>query len=514
MSNEIPSGPVLFKTHVSYGGGVRASAEKFDGGAISLDILKDTGLSVVRHPSGGSLLAASFNAAWCTALNLQEAGWDIRYFVMLHDDIVPQDNWIGILMEDIESSGADMVSAVVPLKEPTGNTSTAVDLEDDHYADGGHWGVQRRVTLKEAHKIAKQTPVFTAEDCGYQRRTIANTGCWICRFDRPWRNAVDEFGRKKLFFTINDRIARDPTTNLWKPDVEPEDWFFSRRLQDLGGKVAITTRVRLAHYGMTPYANFPNAEGEIYGDVPYDQAHEARAGYKAIGDGPTENTSYDSKELADVVGFMNDDEGRLLAKHADGKRVLEIGSYYGRSTIWMARTAENVLAVDTWDTGGTGKDTLEGFLENVNRYELCDKISVSHGTLQEVKRANGRFGGSDWYNPEFGPFDFIFIDANHDFAAVQSDIEESLPLLEPGGLIAFHDYDRPTDPGVKQAVDLLISGGATVVERVGTVIILRVTNGEPSEKPEYTATGDAGDVYVTECSAGPVEFSAVCALSG
>ncbi len=44
-----------------------------------------------------------------------------------------------------------------------------------------------------------------------------------------------------------------------------------------------------------------------------------------------------SLELPDVRGWLNDDEGRLLAKYAEGKRVLEVGSYCGRSTIWMAR---------------------------------------------------------------------------------------------------------------------------------------------------------------------------------
>ena len=37
---------------------------------------------------------------------------------------------------------------------------------------------------------------------------------------------------------------------------------------------------------------------------------------------------------------------------ATAKNVLEIGSFCGRSTLWLARTAEHVTAVDTFDCRG------------------------------------------------------------------------------------------------------------------------------------------------------------------
>jgi predicted O-methyltransferase YrrM len=499
---------VVFIAHVSYAGGVRESARKFDCFAMTADDQKKLDIQFVRDRAGGSLLANSFNSSWCTALNMQERfeknnePYYIKYWGLLHDDIVPEDGWLKHLIEEADANEADLVSAVVPLKEFSGVTSSAIDLLGDDPFDGGHWSVERRLTLTEAHR---QKPTFTAADLGFaDRRLLANTGCWICRFDKPWIREVDERGNAKLFFTINDRIRRDPQTGLWRTFVEPEDWFFSRQLQNVGGKVCLTTRVKLCHWGLTPYPNYPNGDGECYGEKPYDYAHAERAQYTAIGDEkPQFDLSYQSTELADVPGWLNDDEGRLLAKHAYGKRVLEVGSYYGRSCIWMARVAQSVVCVDTWT--GTGADTFDGFLENIAKYGVAEKVETARGTLRQVKEANGRVEGSTWYNPEFGPFDLIFIDGNHDFTWVTADIEESLPLLSEGGLLAFHDYERPEDPGVKQAVDLLIQRGATVVDRSGSIIILQVTHGRTETNCETTDSG-----FKPELSAvGTGEFTAV-----
>ena len=37
------------------------------------------------------------------------------------------------------------------------------------------------------------------------------------------------------------------------------------------------------------------------------------------------------------------------------------------------------------------------------------------------------------------PFDFIFIDGDHTYDAVKQDFEQWFPLLQPGGIVAFHD---------------------------------------------------------------------------
>jgi len=47
-------------------------------------------------------------------------------------------------------------------------------------------------------------------------------------------------------------------------------------------------------------------------------------------------------------GHVTFEECQMLQDHARGKMCLEIGSWFGRSTIAMAETAEKVYAVDTF----------------------------------------------------------------------------------------------------------------------------------------------------------------------
>lgn len=51
-------------------------------------------------------------------------------------------------------------------------------------------------------------------------------------------------------------------------------------------------------------------------------------------------------------------------------------------------------------------------------------------------------------------FDFLFIDGDHSFEGCLSDIKNWYPLLEPGGLIVFHDTSPDTGPtgGVLKAI--------------------------------------------------------------
>ena len=48
---------------------------------------------------------------------------------------------------------------------------------------------------------------------------------------------------------------------------------------------------------------------------------------------------------------------------------------------------------------------------------------------------------------EDGAFDFIYVDADHSYDAVVSDIAASVPKLKPGGVIAFNDFGRIVRPG-------------------------------------------------------------------
>jgi predicted O-methyltransferase YrrM len=155
-----------------------------------------------------------------------------------------------------------------------------------------------------------------------------------------------------------------------------------------------------------------------------------------------------------ITGWMTEAELRWLAEQASTrKRIVEIGSWKGRSTRAMAdnmTTDARIISVDTW----RGSD------EEVHKAELA-----KHPTdwlLQEFKR---NLSGShpvqifQMTSLESASalrdvrFDMIFIDAGHDYESVKADILAWRPLLTEGGLFCGHDYPYA---GVTPAVNEFI----------------------------------------------------------
>lgn len=166
----------------------------------------------------------------------------------------------------------------------------------------------------------------------------------------------------------------------------------------------------------------------------------------------------------DVAGWLSEAEGRRLADLAAGKRVLEIGSYYGLSTICMAQTAESVVCIDPCDGRATPTpgDTDEVFRGNVERYGVAAKVRLLVGITEEVAPAL-----------EAKSFDLVFIDGDHSRSAVKKDIAHALRLLAPGGLIAFHDYNTTQDPDVTVAVNQLLFAGAELLGETDSLAVVQ-----------------------------------------
>jgi SAM-dependent methyltransferase len=395
------------------------------------------GLRVDRHYAEGSLLANNFNQLWCEALNLARSGGGCDYFAMQHADVEPQDWWLDTLIAELDATGLDVLGAVVPIKDQRGITSLALQ--------GGErepWSPLCRLTMSDCYRLP---PTFTSDDIG--RPLLLNTGLWVCRFDEAWA--------KKVWFEINDRIKFHGPTGRYQAVNESEDWFFSRLCHEIGLKVGATRKVALTHRG--PSA-FPNTQA--WGD-PWDRASQAAS--------PLPDVAPSGRFLMPAIdGWLRYEEGAALAEMARGKRVLEVGSYRGLSTVCIARTADYIVSVDTHDGRGTAipQGTLAALKANLKRYEVADRVAVHRMTL-------GRFSESWIKVVDPVLFDLVFIDGDHSRDAVESDIRHALPLLAPGGLIAFHDYCNHADPGVAEAVDALIGRGGELVSLVESLAVVR-----------------------------------------
>ena len=126
------------------------------------------------------------------------------------------------------------------------------------------------------------------------------------------------------------------------------------------------------------------------------------------------------------AGWLTPVEADELRKLADGKTVLELGAWKGRSTVVLAETARVVMSVD--NHGGIPTmpdidDSLDDYLATVR--DLPNVVIVI-ADFQTVV-------------PHLGTFDLVFVDGTHDDEPVARDA--NLALTVDPTVIAFHDWD-------------------------------------------------------------------------
>src|SRR5215831_6278853 len=144
----------------------------------------------------------------------------------------------------------------------------------------------------------------------------------------------------------------------------------------------------------------------------------------------------------DIPTAVTGEEAAKLASLASGGDVLELGAQWGFSTVILAQAARRVTSVD-WHQGDASivavsgeedcPDTWEPYLANLIRYGVRSKVDAMRGRFADVLPNLARRGAL---------FDGVFLDAQHDTASVEADLALALPLVRPGGWVAFHDYGR------------------------------------------------------------------------
>ncbi|WP_373564252.1 class I SAM-dependent methyltransferase [Myxococcus sp. CA039A] len=113
-----------------------------------------------------------------------------------------------------------------------------------------------------------------------------------------------------------------------------------------------------------------------------------------------------------------------------GARVLEIGSFEGRSAIWLL---ENVLTHPT--SRITCVDLFEG-----NAARLFDENIATSGAGERVEKRVGLSHVALRRLPPEPVYDFIYVDGSHETYDVLEDAVLCWRLLKPGGVMTFDDY--------------------------------------------------------------------------
>lgn len=151
--------------------------------------------------------------------------------------------------------------------------------------------------------------------------------------------------------------------------------------------------------------------------------------------------SSDIQNVLDIInnveGWLTQNEAEFLflnAKNCSGKGVIvEIGSWFGRSTICLAKGSESsnnvpIYAIDPHITStGEPNNSLEGFEQNISRYK------VNHLVTHIIEK-------SQVFARDFDKkIEFIFIDGFHQYDFVKQDYEYYFPKVIENGIIAIHD---------------------------------------------------------------------------
>ncbi|WP_416952745.1 class I SAM-dependent methyltransferase [Nocardioides sp. T5] len=199
-------------------------------------------------------------------------------------------------------------------------------------------------------------------------------------------------------------------------------------------------------------------------------------------------------------GFMPEDEGALLHRWARERLpygpALEVGTYCGKSAVWLGAAAREV--------GGTvfTVDHHRGSEENQAGWEhhddslvdpeigLMDTLPTFRRTMaaagleEQVVAVVGRSAtvGAWWRTP----LALLFIDGGHGVEPARTDFRTWPHWVMAGGVLVIHDvFPDPADGGRPPYEDIYLpavaSGAFTEVDVVGSMRVLRRT------------TGDAGD---------------------
>ncbi len=176
----------------------------------------------------------------------------------------------------------------------------------------------------------------------------------------------------------------------------------------------------------------------------------------------------DAKLTVNCPGLMIDRElahlERLARTRPPSDSVIEIGRYYGRSTIALGQGVKRsklgkVISIDPFSAP-----------------DVQDRISahcVSH--FVELWDQTSRSGFERWQKErEKYQIGMLFIDGDHRYPAVVQDIEMWSNVLMPGGIIALHDYYE-TQPDCLKALNekIIWSGKFEQIELKTSLLIAR-----------------------------------------
>lgn len=262
------------------------------------------------------------------------------------------------------------------------------------------------------------------------------------------------------------------------PYVGIEDWDYWFR---------ISKQFKVKHYAV-PLAHKINKTSDYYDDPEFDPEFKKKEAAPKEKPEESKDLFYRIKlidqyqglveKTADIEGYLKPSEGyalMMLAAGGSGRgEIVEIGSFLGRSTCWLAMGSkaaerEKVTAIDHFKGSKehqSGKKfecsvlveegtTFNRFRENLKAVEVEDHVRPIRAASEDAVVG--------WTEP----VRLLFIDGDHDYESTKKDFELWSKFVTPGGYICFHDVET-TWPGVTQFYHELINDSDEYVQAAST----------------------------------------------
>jgi len=149
--------------------------------------------------------------------------------------------------------------------------------------------------------------------------------------------------------------------------------------------------------------------------------------------------------VRDVDGWLSDEQIAELHRAASstqpGDRIVEIGSFRGRSTIVLAGAAPDgveIVAIDPHAGNDRGPQEIDGFAAEARDDHRCFLDNLGRaGVLNRVRHV--RRLSDEAHSDVDGAIEVLFIDGAHRYRPARADIRDWGRRVAPGGVLLIHD---------------------------------------------------------------------------
>ncbi|MEI8192178.1 MAG: class I SAM-dependent methyltransferase, partial [candidate division NC10 bacterium] len=150
-----------------------------------------------------------------------------------------------------------------------------------------------------------------------------------------------------------------------------------------------------------------------------------------------------------------------VCRYTQARRIYEMGTYTGATTLGMAMNAPADAEIFTLDLDAAERAALRITVDGADASAFV--VGACYRDTPFTDRVHQLLGNTLTFDhsPYYGTIDLVLIDANHTYPYVKRDTETAFKLLRPGGTIIWDDYvweeQHPECAGVAQCLNELAS---------------------------------------------------------